>query len=58
MDHKKTERMTSKGQDKKFKIEPIKKLGKLATKVKLFFKAHFPKRVWSKPQQNRKGPKF
>lgn len=45
-------------QHKKFKYEPIKKLGKLATKVKLFLKAHFPKRIWPVPRQNRKGQRF
>ena len=43
---------------KKFKYEIIQKLKNLATKSKLFFKNHFPKRIWAKPQEDRKGPRF
>ena len=33
-------------------------LKRLATKIKLFLHAHFPKRVWAKPQENKKGRRF
>ncbi|MBD3231933.1 hypothetical protein GF322_04725 [Candidatus Dependentiae bacterium] len=44
-------------QHKKFKYPKIKKLKRLATKIKHSLKAYFPKRIWPKPQKNRKGPK-
>ncbi|MCK4651141.1 hypothetical protein KAT08_03130 [Candidatus Babeliales bacterium] len=43
---------------KKFKFEIVRKLGKLATKIKLLLKHRFPKRIWPTGQENRKGPKF
>lgn len=42
---------------KKSNYSPLRTIGKIATKTKIYLKAHFPKRVWSKPQEDRKGPK-
>ena len=34
------------------------KLRNGATKLKIFLKKHFPRRIWPMPRQDRKGPKF
>jgi len=34
------------------------KIKELGNKIKHNLRAHFPKRIWSKPQENKKGQKF
>ncbi len=43
---------------KKIRQKTKEKLGKIGNAIKLKLHKHFPKRIWSKPQENRKGPKF
>ena len=44
-------------QHKKFKYPVVKKLKRLAKKVKLRLEGYFPRRIWPKGQEKHKGPK-